>query len=67
MITDQLFTFEEFNTFVIEVEGILNSRLLTPISSDPNDLLVLTHGHFIIGDALTSLPEADFSQTPSNR
>ena len=62
-----LFTFEEFNTFVIEVEGILNSRPLTPISTDPNDLLVLTPGHFLIGDALTSLPEAIFSEVPCNR
>ena len=67
VITDQLFTFEEFNIFVIEVEGILHSLPLTPISADLNDLHVFTPGHFIIGDALTSLPEADFSQTQSNR
>ena len=67
VVTDQLFTFEEFNTFAIEIEGILNSRPLTPISSDPNDLLVLTPGHFLTGDALTSLPEVDFRNTPTNR
>ena len=67
VVTDQLFTFEQFNTFVIEVEAILNSRPLTPISSDPNDLLVLTPGHFLIGDALTSLPEVDYRQISTNR
>ena len=67
VVSDQLFTFEELNTFVIEVEGILNSRPLTPMSTDPNDLSVLTPGHFLIGDALTSLPEANFIVTPNNR
>ncbi|CAK9813845.1 hypothetical protein ANTPLA_LOCUS8006 [Anthophora plagiata] len=63
----ELFTFENFNTLVIEVESILNSRPLTPISSDPNDLLVLTPGHFLIGDSLMSLRERDFRDVPTNR
>ncbi|XP_043263445.1 uncharacterized protein LOC122403778 [Colletes gigas] len=62
-----LFTFEDCNTLIIEIEAILNSRPLTPISSDANDLLVLTPGHFLIGDSLTSLRERDFRDTPSNR
>ncbi|XP_046142171.1 uncharacterized protein LOC123988283 [Osmia bicornis bicornis] len=63
----ELFTFENFNTLIIEIESILNSRPLTPISSDPNDLLVLTPAHFLIGDSLTSLRERNFRDTPSNR
>ncbi|XP_043251669.1 uncharacterized protein LOC122396939 [Colletes gigas] len=62
-----IFTYENFNTLIIEIESILNSRPLTPLSSDPNDLQVLTPGHFLIGDALTSLRERDFRDTPSNR
>ncbi|XP_076660602.1 uncharacterized protein LOC143363961 [Halictus rubicundus] len=61
------FTFEVFNTLIIEIEAVLNSRPLTPISSDPNDTLVLTPGHFLIGDSLTSLRERDFRDVPSNR
>lgn len=66
-IGNTLLTFEELSTFVTEIEAILNSRPLTPISSDPNDLLVLTPAHFLIGDSLTSLPTQDFSNTPINR
>ncbi|XP_076384498.1 uncharacterized protein LOC143263340 [Megalopta genalis] len=67
VVGEELFSFEQFNTFVIEVEAILNSRPLTPLSSDPNDPIALTPGHFLIGDSLTSFPDIDFRKTPSNR
>ncbi|GFT44152.1 integrase catalytic domain-containing protein [Trichonephila clavipes] len=44
------FTFEELETIMIQVEGILNSRPLTPLSSDADNFDVLTRGHFLIGD-----------------
>ncbi|XP_076650259.1 uncharacterized protein LOC143357625 [Halictus rubicundus] len=67
VIGNELLTFEQFNTFIIEVEAILNSRPLTPLSTDPNDLCALTPGHFLIGSALNTVPELDFSETPSNK
>lgn len=49
-------TYEEMNTVLVQIEGILNSRPLTPLSSDPSDLTALTPSHFIIGRTLTVLP-----------
>lgn len=67
VIGDALFTFEELNTFTAEVEGILNSRPITTISSDPNDMMVLSPAHYLIGKPMTSLPDTDLSSVSVNR
>lgn len=65
--SDTLLTFEQFNTLAIEIEAVLNSRPLTPVSNDINDCSALTPGHFLINDSLISLPEPDLLSLPSNR
>ncbi|XP_063827853.1 uncharacterized protein LOC135077244 [Ostrinia nubilalis] len=52
-------TYEELNTTLVQIEAILNSRPLTPLSSDPEDMMPLTPAHFMIGRPLTSLPVKD--------
>lgn len=49
-------TFEEISTLFSQVEAVLNSRPLYPMSSSPDDLLSLSPGHFLVGRPLTALP-----------
>jgi hypothetical protein len=67
VIGDAHLTFEAFSTVLTQIEAILNSRPLTPMSNDPNDLSCLTAGHFLIGDSMTSFPHPNVQEVPSNR
>jgi len=60
-------TYEEFLTLCIRVEGILNSRPITPMSMDPNDLSALTPAHFLVGRPITEFPETNYTEVPINR
>ncbi|XP_063993928.1 uncharacterized protein LOC135171373 [Diachasmimorpha longicaudata] len=56
-IGEDLLTFEELSTLLTQVEAVLNSRPLEPLTDDPDDCSALTPGHFLIGQAPTTLPE----------
>lgn len=56
-----LFTYEQFNTIIIQVEAILNSRPITPFTGDISDFSFLTPGHFLINQPLTAIPEPDLA------
>ena len=60
----QTYTFEAFYTTLTQIEAIINSRPITPLSSDPNDLKALTPAHFLIGRSLNALPDDEFSDKP---
>lgn len=60
-------SFEELSTIVTQVEAVLNSRPLTPMSNDPSDLGVLSPAHFLAGGPLTALPEPSLMDLPERR
>ena len=48
---------DELFTLLVEIESVLNSRLLVPLDSGPEDgMEVLIPGHFLVGKALKSIP-----------
>nr|XP_026493409.1 uncharacterized protein LOC113398738 [Vanessa tameamea] len=50
------FTYEELYPCLTQIESILNSRPLTPLSSDPLGFSAFTPAHFLIGQPLKSVP-----------
>jgi len=64
VINDTLLSFEELYTVITQVEAILNSRPLCPLSNSPDELEVLTPGHFLIGTSLLALPEESVLEVP---
>lgn len=63
---NSVLTFEEFYTFLTQIEAILNSRPLTTMSADPNDLTPFTP-HFLIGRTLTSVADPTITHLQENR
>lgn len=70
VVGNQILTYEEFLTVAAQIESALNSRPLCEMSSDPNDMSVLTPGHFLTLEPLTSLVDtstSDINISISNR
>jgi len=61
ILGNAMLTYEELYTVLVRIEACLNSRLITPLSSDPTDLKALIPGHFLIGGSFNCIPEADIS------
>ncbi|XP_055527503.1 uncharacterized protein LOC129720107 [Wyeomyia smithii] len=58
---------DEMQTALAQIEAVLNSRPMTPVSSDPNNFEALTPGHFLVHRPLTAIPEPDLQDVPFNR
>ena len=67
VVRNMALTFEGMVTILTQIEAVLNSRPLCPLSCDPNDPKALTAAHFLIGSSLLLLAEPDVSQKPANR
>lgn len=61
------FTYEEAATLLCGIEGVLNSRPMTPLSNDPSDCQALTPAHFLVGGIITLSPASDVSSIPMSR
>lgn len=60
-------SFEDMATVLTQIEAAMNSRPLTPLSEDPDEVDVLTPGHFLTGSSLLAIPDPDYTDVPTNR
>lgn len=66
-VQNNVLTYEEMCTVLAQIEAILNSRPLVPLSNDSDDFSYLTPGHFLTGRSLVSYPEHDLTNVPISR
>lgn len=66
-IGEALLTYEEFSTLLSQIEAVLNSRPICPLTEDASDIEALTPGHFIAGDAINAVPEPSLIHLPDTR
>ena len=59
-------TLEEFLTVIIQFEDILNSRSLSPLSTDTDGFKVVTTGHFLIGKPINFLSQPNLVNHKDN-
>ncbi|XP_055859349.1 uncharacterized protein LOC129921511 [Episyrphus balteatus] len=52
-------TFEELATLLAQIEACLNSRPLCPLSESLDDLNAFTPAHFLVGESLHAIPQAN--------
>lgn len=52
---------------IIQVEGLLNSRLLTLLFTDPADPLPLVPSHFFVGGLIVAPAKPSLADIPFNR
>ncbi|GFU31974.1 integrase catalytic domain-containing protein [Trichonephila clavipes] len=65
-IGNSILSHEEFLTLVVQIEAILNSRPICPLSNDPNDVETLTPAHFLVVSSLAAVPDPDYTEIPMN-
>lgn len=56
-------TFEEMTTVLAQIEACLNSRPISLLSNNPEDSCPLTPGHFLVGEPLVLVPDANYENS----
>ncbi|XP_011884112.1 PREDICTED: uncharacterized protein LOC105571257, partial [Vollenhovia emeryi] len=67
VLREAVLTYEEMTTVTIQIEAVLNSRPLCPLSEDVNDYSALTPGHFLIGEPPAIIPEPNLATEITSR
>ena len=67
IVGDRKLTYEELYTTLTQIEAVLNSRPLAPVSDDPNDYTAITPAHFLIGREMQVVAEPDYTDLKENR
>jgi hypothetical protein len=58
-------TYEELSTTLAQIEAVLNSRPISPLSTDPNAFVPLSPAHFLIGRPLIAPACRDLTGIPT--
>lgn len=58
---------DTFNTLVIQIKPVLNSRPICVLSNQPDEIIPLTPGYFLTGSSIVTVPDEDFTECNSNR
>lgn len=66
VIGQQILTYEELTTVLVQIEALLNSRPLCWLSSDPTEPQTLTPAHFLNLTPLQSLPSEEVTDRKIN-
>lgn len=61
VVNNQLFSYEEFSTILLQIGAMLNSGLLFPQRNDPNDISLLILGYFLTVEPLTPVSDPELS------
>ncbi|XP_011860044.1 PREDICTED: uncharacterized protein LOC105557407 [Vollenhovia emeryi] len=64
---ETVLTYEEMTTGIVQIEAVLNSRPLCPLSEDISDYSAITPGHFLIGESPAIIPEPNLAAEPTSR
>ncbi|XP_047541815.1 uncharacterized protein LOC125074530 [Vanessa atalanta] len=59
VVGNSTLTYEEMATVLAQIEACLNSRPLSRVE-DPTEAVVLTPGHFLVGEPLVVVPEVNY-------